>query len=169
MSYIGEAFKSLNFLNENDFSLNSVADIDDMSNFLKSDVDMLDTQKVIDPDADTEEELKDSYVGKVILSCPVCHSLVYKDVDDIHKDEEDELVNIGDECPFCYTTDGFRIVGQVTPFIDDSEDAGMPDMEDEDNKEEVDESLNLNEAIGLQGQYVSDDTVDEWEETIRDT
>ena len=46
---------------------------------------------IIDPDANNEDELSDSYVGKVVLDCSVCHSKIYKDPSEIVIDEVEEL------------------------------------------------------------------------------
>ena len=142
MTYLGEAFKKLDFLNEDDFSLSGGNDIDDMSHFLTLD-DV--TQEVIDADAENEDELQDSYVGKVILCCPVCHSMVYKDVEDIvHDDEDEDVVNIGEECPFCYSSEGFKIIGLVAPVeeVTEEEETEEPDEPDE---EEVEDDIESDE------------------------
>ena len=54
MNYLSEAFKKLDFLNEDDFSLDNASDIDDMSQFLSVEKDPV--QDVIDPEAENEEE-----------------------------------------------------------------------------------------------------------------
>ena len=56
MNYLSEAFKKLEFLNEDNFSLDSTSDIDDMSQFLS--VEREPVQDVIDPEAENEEELE---------------------------------------------------------------------------------------------------------------
>ena len=88
---------------------------------------------VVDMDAETVDDLKDSYVGKVILDCCVCHSKQYKDVEDVVI--EDEFANVGEECPFCYTADGFKVIGQVAPFGEEPEDEDDAPESDEDEAE----------------------------------
>lgn len=144
MNYLSEAFKKLDFLNEDDFSLDNASDIDDMSHFLSIEKDPV--QDVIDPEAESEEELQDTYIGKVILQCPVCTSMIYKDLEDIEKDEDEEFVNVGEECPYCYTSEGFKVIGVVSPFEEDEKETEEvveeePEAEVEVAADEVEESL----------------------------
>lgn len=127
-----EAFRALNALNEDTFSVDADG-INKLSAFEQSD-DLTDEISIIDPDAETEEELSDSYVGKVILDCCVCHSKLYKSKDEVTLDDEGLMANVGEECPYCYTPDGFKVIGEVAPF----------DNEDSDNNggaDEVEEGL----------------------------
>ena len=139
MNYLSEAFKKLDFLNEDNFSLDSTSDIDDMSHFLSIERDPV--QDVIDPEAENEEELEDTYIGKVILHCPVCNSMIYKDLEDIEKDDEEELVNVGEECPYCYTSEGFKIIGIVSPFQEESEEEPAEEETAEEETEVEDENV----------------------------
>ena len=45
-------------------------------------------EKIVDLDADSEDELLTSYEGKVIIQCPQCMTLFYKNPEDIEKSEE---------------------------------------------------------------------------------
>lgn len=164
--YIAEAFKELQLLEEEDFKLGKEDTFEDMKSFLDNEDNLDDEVDIIDIDADYKEDLKDSYIGKVVVDCTVCHSKIYRDLKDIVIDEDDEtLVNVGDECPYCTSTDGYTIIGQIAPFKpeDDvkitvepkegSEDTselkidadgdGDTDItiEVEDDKEEIDESF----------------------------
>ncbi len=134
-NYLNEAFKQLEMLNEEEFNLNDKDAVKDMKDFMGIDVD--DSVEVIDPNAETEDDLEDSYVGKVILDCVVCHSKQYKDPNEVVIDDG-ELANVGEECPFCYTSDGFKVVGQVAPFDESDEDDDDQD-EDDDYDEDEDE------------------------------
>lgn len=145
MNYLSEAFKKLDFLAEEDFSLYNNDSIDNMGQLLADPG--TPAQDVIDPEAETEDELQDTYIGKVILHCPVCNSMVYKDLEDIVKDDVEEVVNIGEECPYCYTSEGFKVIGIVSPF---EETSGEEEQEDEtedtaeeekEPEEQVDEEL----------------------------
>ena len=95
---------------------------------------------IIDPMAQSEEELKDSYVGKVILDCSICHSKIYKNADEVVLGEEsdEELANIGEECPYCHSVDGYLVIGQVAEF-DAKEDSKEEESEDEESKEDSEE------------------------------
>lgn len=70
-------------------------------------------ETIVDVDAETVDQLKDSYVGNAILRCPVCRTLIYKQPEDLKKDGDNELYNVEEECPHCHTKDGFELVGQV--------------------------------------------------------
>lgn len=134
MNYLSEAFKKLDFLTEEEFSLQDTAGLDDMDQLLKTPASNI--ANVIDPEAETEDELQDTYIGKVILHCPVCNSMIYKDLEDIVKDDVEELVNIGEECPYCYTSDGFKVIGVVSPFEETSEEEEQEDEEEDPAEEE---------------------------------
>ena len=112
-----EAFKALNALNEDTFSVSDDG-INKLSKFEQND-DLIDEISVIDMDAEDESELQDSYIGKVILDCSVCHSKLYKDKSEVTVDDEEALANIGEECPYCYTSDGFKVIGEVTTYNDE--------------------------------------------------
>jgi len=159
MNYLSEAFKKLDFLNEDDFSLDNASDIDDMSQFLSVERDSV--QDVIDPEAESEEELEDTYIGKVILHCPVCNSMIYKDLEDIERDDEEELVNVGEECPYCYTSDGFEVIGIVSPFKEESE---KEEIEASDEAE-ADENVEGSDEVEVEDKVVEESV----EESVGDS
>lgn len=71
-------------------------------------------EPVIDQNAETEDELKKSYVGDVVLECPTCHTLIYKSKDELVQDEtNEELYNVDDDCPTCHANSGFYLLGDV--------------------------------------------------------
>lgn len=134
-AYLSEAFRQLELLNEEDFNL-STTDGSEMKNFLDNDEDVsVMSLDVIDPEAESEEDLEDSYTGKVILDCCVCHSKLYKDKEEITVDEEQDLANTDEECPFCYSRDGFKIIGEVAPYGETEEETEIEDEEHEDMDE----------------------------------
>lgn len=110
-----EAFKKLDILDEAAFDLNSDSEIDDARDFL-TDITIDDSIDIIDPDAESEDEVGESFIGKVILECNVCHSKIFEDEEDISIDEESNAVNVGTECPYCFSVDGYSIIGQVAPM-----------------------------------------------------
>lgn len=160
--YLQEAFKELNLLTEEDLNLSDIND-DAELDFDDEIPDGLGSVDIIDDEAETEEEVKDSYVGKVILDCCTCHSKLYRDPADVELSEDGEIVNEDEECPFCYSTDGFKIIGQVEPYTEetteieitskdndvDDEDSepifdseeDVEEIETEEEKEDVEESL----------------------------
>ena len=147
-NYLNEAFTQLQLLNEEEFNLTDKDSIEDIKSLVDAPVDA--SIDIIDPDANSEDELSDSYVGKVVLDCSVCHSKIYKDPSEIVIDEVEELANVGEECPYCYTADGFKVLGQIAPFSDD-----VKPTEDELSEEEADD-------------VVEDDTDDDEDDTDDD-
>lgn len=133
--YLSEAFRQLELLNEEDFNLSTTADNSDLKDFLDNDDMSVMSLDVIDPEAETEEDLEDSYTGKVILDCCVCHSKLYKDKEEVTVDEEEGLANTDEECPFCYSRDGFKIIGEVAPYGETEEETEIEDEEHEDMDE----------------------------------
>lgn len=136
-NYLNEAFTQLQLLNEEEFNLTDKDSIEDIKSLVDAPVDA--SIDIIDPDANSEDELADSYVGKVVLDCSVCHSKVYKDPSEVVIDEVEELANVGEECPYCYTADGFKVLGQIAPFSDDVKPTG-----DEVSEEEADDVIKDN-------------------------
>lgn len=150
-----EAFKVLDSLTEDTFDLDP-AGIAKLSDFENDDF-QDDAVQVIDVEATTEDELKDSYVGKVILDCQVCHSKHYADKENIVLDETETLANVGEECPYCYTADGFKIIGEIKPFETEEVDSEVEVEAEVEDEGEVEEGLlagdiNLNlDARGFGG------------------
>ena len=163
MNYLSEAFKKLDFLTEEEFSLQDTAGLDDMDQLLKTPATNI--ANVIDPEAETEDELQDTYIGKVILHCPVCNSMIYKDLEDIVKDDLEDVVNIGEECPYCYTSEGFKVIGIVSPFEEEQEeDTSETSYETEDEKS-VNEEFETVE-VATENQKVTLDADDDGKLTI---
>lgn len=130
-----EAFKQFELLEEETFHLdNSEESVEDAKEFMDAN-DALDMLDVIDPEAETEEEVEDSYTDKVILDCNVCHSKIYKDPSEIIISDDKECVNKDEECPFCYSMDGYKIIGQVKPFVEDDFDITVEPKEEETSQE----------------------------------
>lgn len=141
-NYLSEAFKELDILNEDVFDLDKDG-LEDLRDF--QDEDEEEVIDVIDPEAETEEELEDSYIGKVILDCSVCHTDIYKDKEDVIIDEETQLANVGEECPYCFSIDGFKVIGEVKPFVEtefETEDDVEVKVDGEEVEEEEDEEKN---------------------------
>lgn len=130
--YLSEAFKKLDTLNEDTFTISDNG-LEDFVKF-KDEDEFEDIVDVIDPEATTVDELQDSYVGKVILDCCVCHSKIYKDVEDVII--KDDIANEGEECPFCYTPDGYKVIGQVATFSEEDTKEETTEDSEEDTLEE---------------------------------
>lgn len=132
-TYLEEAFKALEDLSltEDVFELTTDG-LEDADNFMNMDFD--EVEDIIDVDAKNEEELKDSYIGNVILDCNVCHSKLYKKPEEVIIDEETEVANIEEVCPYCQSNDGYLVIGQVAEYCDHCED------EEEHKEEKVEDS-----------------------------
>lgn len=145
---ISNAFKELDLLTEDTFKVNDDG-IDKLRDFM--DGDQVDEITIIDPEAETFDDVKESYIGKIILNCGVCQSKFYKDKEDIVIDEETQLANVGEECPYCTSADGFEIVGQVAEYCPDChEDEDYDDMEDKEEDDEDEEEDEVEEKATLE-------------------
>ena len=170
--YINEAFKQFRLLESEDLDLSPTGldTLDTYMNQAMSDEDI----DIIDLEAEAEEDLKKSYIGKVICDCNVCHSNIFYNKEDIVIDE-DGVVNPEDECPYCMSLDGYTIVGEIKPYeegvteeeheddvdldvnLEGNEEAEEPleveSEEDDDEKEDDDLDESLTEAFS-EGQRV---------------
>lgn len=109
-----EAFQALETLNEEVFNVTDDG-IAKLKEFEDGDS-MEEVETIIDPLAETDEDLQASYIGKAILNCIICQSKIYKDPSEITLSEDDSLVNVGEECPYCQSPDGFKVIGQVAEY-----------------------------------------------------
>jgi hypothetical protein len=175
MNFINEAFKKLEMLNEEEFSLTKDG-LQDLAKF--RDGDDLDVITVIDSEAETEDDLQDSYIGKVILDCEVCHSKIYKDPSEVTIDNELNIANNEEECPYCYSQEGFKVVGQVCDFNPNAKvekenpetevKVDGKDVDQKDDEEETNESLEEGYGDdagyygGQRGRGIWKDTVPDW-------
>lgn len=160
-NFIQEAFKQV-YLTEDaeEFSLN-VSGPDDTESFMDivnsdeyADDEMI--SDVYDLEAEAKEDLKQSYIGKVILDCNVCHSNVFFNKDEI-TENEDGICCEEIECPYCMSNEGYTIIGEVKPYqeeedvdIDDIESAEIPEEEpeiEEEPTEDVEEDEDLEEGL----------------------
>ena len=141
MSYLTEAFKQLNIIDEDLFPTDSEG-LNKLKDFMKSDIDDEDLV-VYDETANNEDEIKDSYNGKVILRCNVCKSHFFKEPKSVIIDAEAGLANVGDECCYCHNDMGYNVVGVVAPYAADvSKEERAEDAHE--NNSEVDE---VNESV----------------------
>lgn len=130
-NYLNEAFQKLSLL-EDDFDFTADRDVvDDLRSFVADDVDEIEEEPVIDVTADSEEDLSNNYIGKVILECACCHTRIYKEESEVIIDDETELANIEEECPVCGNAQGYTVIGKIESFDDEPED----DEEEEDDDE----------------------------------
>lgn len=159
-SYLTEAFKALEELNEDVFDISLSDGLEDAKDFMEEPVDDREEEIIIDPLAETEEDLEKDYLGKAILQCEICQSMIYKNPDEVVIDEELGLANVDEACPFCQSEDGFKVIGQIEEFCDD-EDCKHKDKEEtetevkvddkdaeiEDKEEEIEESIKTRRRV----------------------
>lgn len=111
-----------------------LSDRDDMAD-AKAELDKKDdetVEKIVDASAEAVEDLKKSYIGSMILRCPTCHTMIYKDAEDLVVDDdastEDAVIyNTDDECPHCGAKDGYELIGQVASVDADGEPQDAPE------------------------------------------
>lgn len=109
-----EAFKALDQLNEDVFSVDAEG-IKKLNDFMQND-DSVDELSVFEVDSTEDDVIRDDEEcneGDMILDCCVCHSKVFKPVSEVVVDEESQIANAGEECPYCFSVEGYKIVGEV--------------------------------------------------------
>ena len=131
-TFLSEAFKKLDLLEEEDFNISKKDGTEEMSMFIDNDEDNPSIH-IIDADAEDRDELEDSYEGQVIFECPICHSKIFKKIESVKIEDGEELANIDEECPYCYSIGGYKIIGMVAPYKEAEEE----DIEIETNDEEI--------------------------------
>lgn len=130
MSIISEAFKELKGLKEETFSFDKKG-IEKLQNFLYDDAFIQDDIDVIDPNAESYDDLDKSYDGDVTLRCCVCNSCITKDPSQVAIDEDTQRANVEEECPVCGNVGGFEIVAQIDYSDDEMKYDDSFDYEDE--------------------------------------
>jgi hypothetical protein len=99
-------------------------------------------EKIVDLDAESEEDILPSYVGKVIMQCPQCMTLFYKNEEDIEKSEETpDVVNINEICQHCGNSSGYTLVGKVGGV--EADEMSNFDLDDAEAAIEGEDELNL--------------------------
>lgn len=116
-------------------------------------------EKIVDLEAETEEDLLPSYVGKFIIQCPQCMTLFYKNEEDIERSEETpDVVNLNEPCQHCGNSSGYTLIGKVDQVGEDE--ASQYDVED---FEENELDLDFDEEEAAE-ESTEEDTADETEE-----
>lgn len=105
--------------------------------------------EAIDKDAYSEDELKDDYVGDVVLECVCCHSHITLDESKVYIDEETGTASPDIACPVCNENQGYTVLGKIEKYDvpEEKEEAKVlfpaeeePEVEEEE-EEVVEESL----------------------------
>ena len=128
-------------------------------------------EKIVDLDADSEDELLTSYEGKVIIQCPQCMTLFYKDEKDLEVDENNpDVVNINETCQHCGNTSGYMVIGKVAPVekaeldnfdTEDFEEEPVEETEEEVVEEEPTEEEDLEDVDALNLDFDEEEPAEE--------
>lgn len=154
-TYINEAFKTL--FESEDFDI-SPEGLDNLGTFINKAMDD-EVEEVIDMETELEDELKQSYIGKIICDCNVCHSNIFYNKEDIVVEEG--IANIDDECPYCMSMEGYTIVGEIKPYSE-GEDYTYDEEEEEPDEFEAAYSDEADEPIEIE----EPEDADEEDETV---
>ena len=155
-AYILEAFKQFDSLMEEE-ELDVIereempitgVDTEKMHDFLDTVGDDSDID-IIDLEAEAEDELKQSYIGSIILDCNVCHSNIF-----INKDEvsvsEDGIANLETECPYCMSNEGYNSETEEEEVPEETDIESEP-IDDIESEEGLEESMKLDGIKELKG------------------
>lgn len=159
MNYLTEAFVSL----EDVDNLTPATSFDATPEGLAGLKDVMDDVPselvdIIDSEATTPEELQTSYIGQGVLECPVCKSKIFKPMDAIRVDEETGLANADEECPYCFMSGGFNILGKIVSFTEPTE---------EETTEDVDLTVDTPEGdVAVEGEATAEVTDDDGEKIV---
>ena len=93
-------------------------------------------EKIVDLDAESADDLLTSYVGKLIIQCPQCMTLFYKNQEDVVASEDDpSTVNVNEVCQHCGNESGYSLIGKVGE--------AEPEVEEPALEEPVEDELDL--------------------------
>ena len=100
-------------------------------------------EKIVDLDAETEDDILPSYEGKVIVQCPQCMTLFYKNPEDVEASEEDDsVVNVGEVCQHCGNESGYSVIGKVAAVEPEVEEPVEAEPLEGENENEVEAGEN---------------------------
>lgn len=124
-------------------------------------------EKIVDLDAESEEDILPSYVGKFIIQCPQCMTLFYKNEEDVETSEENaDVVNVNEVCQHCGNDGGYTLVGKVGSV--EADEAANFNAEDTDLEEEPAAEEETAEDEAAEDEATGEETANEGEETADD-
>ncbi len=141
-------------------------------------------EKIVDLNAESPEDLLPSYVGKVIIQCPQCMTLFYKNPEDIeHSEENPEVVNVEEVCQHCGNTDGYTLIGKVDNITEDEaekydlskveaegEDVPVEEVKEEPEEESTEETAEeSDEDLNLEELPIEEEEKDEVKESLNES
>lgn len=166
---------------EDYYDLNDPEDVQDASDDRAAEIakaKLARIEKIVDLDAESEDEIQPSYVGKTIIQCPQCMTLFYKDPTDIEPSEDDpSIVNVAEICQHCGNDSGYTLIGKVAEETPEeaaaeapveepaeSEEESSEEVPEEETKEENTEE-NSEEELNLEPIEIPEEESEEKEET----
>jgi hypothetical protein len=109
-------------------------------------------EKIVDLEAESAEDLLTSYVGKLIVQCPQCMTLFYKNEEDVVASEDDPTtVNINEVCQHCGNESGYSLIGKVGE--------AEPEVEEPTMEETPEGDLDLD--LGIEGEETTEEDSEE--------
>lgn len=106
-------------------------------------VEIIDDEEVEDVDGDTATEAEEPVVEEpvveepqLVLECANCGAVIVLAEADTKVDEAADLVNVGEACQYCEATDGYRVLGVLSPYMTEEVEAEEAPVEDASAEEE---------------------------------
>lgn len=137
-----EELESTKLTEAKSFNLKDENDIIDAQAYKKVGEESQEELVVVDPSIESKNDEFQPHVGDAILQCKNCKTSIFKDVNDLVKDENSDVYNLDMDCPHCGAKNGFLYIGQVAVKSDEKDE----DVEDEKPEENVniDDNVEIN-------------------------
>lgn len=129
------------------FNLKDENDIIDAQAYKKVGEESQEELVVVDPSIESKNDEFQPHVGDAILQCKNCKTSIFKDVNDLVKDENSDVYNLDMDCPHCGAKNGFLYIGQVA-VKSDEKDEDVEDEKPEDEKPE--ENVNIDDNVEVE-------------------
>ena len=134
-----EELESNKLTESKSFNLKDENDIIDANAYKKVGEESQDELIVVDPSVESKDEAFQPHVGDAILQCKNCKTSIFKNTNDLVKDENSDVYNLDMDCPHCGAKNGFLYIGQVAVIPDEKGD----DVEDE----KPEENINIDDNV----------------------
>lgn len=155
-------------LNESLYNINDDEEVEKAKEVLDNNETKENVEEVIDLDSDTVDQIQGGYIGKALLQCISCQQLIYKDIQELVKEDEtyeDEngvtqnIYNKNLTCPHCGSETGYKLIGQVGKIQDENKENIETNVEVDSNNN--DEEVDLNAEIDMKPMSESIENKDE--------
>lgn len=137
-----EELESTKLTEAKSFNLKDENDIIDAQAYKKVGEESQEELVVVDPSIESKDDEFQPHVGDAILQCKNCKTSIFKNVNDLVKDENSDVYNLDMDCPHCGAKNGFLYIGQVAVKKDEKDE----DVEDEKPEETIiaDDNVEIN-------------------------